>query len=256
MAVASDTGFPSAPYTAAAYFVGIVVAEALVASGATVVGLVCHAVVLFASVNAYVLASLRGGGRGASVHVLGLVPLLRILSLALPVSTVREVYWYALVGTPLLVAIALAARAADAKTLALGSSRAQAAVAVTGLPLSLVAFSILRPDPLVESFTWSAFLAAGAMLLVFTGFVEEVLFRGLVQGAFLELFGQPRAIALTSAFFAAVYLGSRSALYVAFMGFVGLVFGWAAATTRALVGVSVAHGLLTVGAILVWPLIL
>jgi membrane protease YdiL (CAAX protease family) len=59
---------------------------------------------------------------------------------------------------------------------------------------------------------------------------------------------------LSAILFMATYLGSLSTGYVLFMGLVGLFFGWSAARTDSIWGVALAHAILKVGLLLVWPM--
>jgi membrane protease YdiL (CAAX protease family) len=93
------------------------------------------------------------------------------------------------------------------------------------------------------------------VLLLFSGLTLELVFRGLVQRGLTEVLGRGGIIA-ASALFAATFLGTESAGYVVFMGLVGAVFGWSYHRTGSIVGVSLAHGLLNVGLLLVWPAVL
>lgn len=189
--------------------------------------------------------------------VLALVPLLRVLSVTMPVPELRQPYWYALDGFPLLVAVATVARAAGISRSTIGLGRPacwayQALIALTGIPLGVAAYLILRPPWEGARAGWPELLLYGAMLLVFSGFTEEIVFRGMVQRALQEAFGTV-AILWSSAAFAIMYIGSLSAAFVLFIGCVGLFFGWLTRRTGSILGVGVAHGGLSVGMFLVWP---
>ena len=189
--------------------------------------------------------------------VLTLVPLLRVLSVTMPLPELRQPYWYALDGVPLLVAAAMVARAAGISRSAIGLGRPtswvyQVLIAVTGIPLGVAAYLILRPPSEGARAGWPDLLLYGAMLLVFSGFTEEIVFRGVVQRALQEAFGSV-AVLWSSATFAIMYIGSLSATFVLFIGCVGLIFGWLARKTGSIWGVGLAHGILSVGMFLVWP---
>ena len=251
---------PSLRVAALAYLVAAGAAEALLALAGPLPAAIADGVLLLVlAIHAQVLerrADVRGAG---TVGVLTLVPLLRLLSLAMPVRGASELGWYALVGAPLLLAVALAARRLPpdwaARALSLRATPVQALIALAGVPLGLVAYLAVRPGELAGGGDPKRLVAGALVLLVFVGFTEEALFRGLLQHVLCELFGRV-GLPLAAAAFALCYVGSLSAPYVVFSAAIGLFFGWCVARTRSLLGVCVAHGLLAVGLVLVWPLVL
>jgi membrane protease YdiL (CAAX protease family) len=219
-----------------------------VSAGAAVDG-----AILLVLLNASVLGLVRPASLLAPT--LALVPLLRILSVALPLRQVPQLAWYPLVGVPMLVAIALAAGTVGITRPAARLGRAgvpvQLVVGLAGVPLGAAAYAILRP-PAIVAFTWPKVVLAALVLLVFAALVEELIFRRLLQDVVLRLFGLP-GLLLSSGLYGAVYAGSLSVEFAAFMGGVGLLFALAARWTGALWGVVAAHTLLTVGLLVVWP---
>jgi CAAX protease family protein len=251
------------------YLSAIVAAEALVAYGSPLAGILIDAVVVFVGLNQYLIERDRldasGPLRAESTKsldvllVLPLVPILRICSLTMSVSAVPELWRYVVVGVPVLAAALLTGALGDRRRLIallhVESRRHQAAIGLTGLPLGLLAYLALRPAPLADS-TSPAQIAAGcAILVVFSGLLEELVFRGLLQDAFCSCYG-PAGQLVSGALFAAVYLGAGSAAAAVVFAAIGLSFGFAVARTHSLVGVVAAHGLLSIGLVLVWPQVL
>lgn len=189
--------------------------------------------------------------------VLMLAPLLRILSLVMPVRPIPQIYWYALVGAPLLLAGILVVRLLDLPKAGLGlqlsSPFAQGLIALSGVPLGIAAFWILEPRPIVPVSNWGMVLIASAILAVFSGFAEEFIFRGLLQQVAGEAFGGRVAVLCSTIVFAAMYVGSLSLIYLAFIGLVGLFFGYCAHKTRSIWGVTLAHSVMNILLIVVWP---
>jgi uncharacterized protein len=243
-------------------------AEAVVAYVDVTLGLVFEGVLLCALLLHYVTAIHRlprdPFARSPAERLLdalpalALLPLLRILSLSVPVEGASVITWNAMVGAPLLLAAVLTMRALELPRhevgLGLVSWPGQLQIALAGIPLGLSAYVILRPDEAaaVGSAGW---VAGFPVLIVFAGLALELVFRGLIQSCLADVFGRS-AIVLSSVLFAATFLGSDSAGYALFMGLVGGVFGWSFQRTGSIVGISLAHGLLYVGLLLVWPAIL
>jgi uncharacterized protein len=84
-------------------------------------------------------------------------------------------------------------------------------------------------------------LVDALILLLFVGFTEELLFRGVLQQVAVDVFGRA-GLVWSSALCACMSLGSLAPSYVLFMLLVGLFFAWCVERTGALWGVAVAHG--------------
>jgi membrane protease YdiL (CAAX protease family) len=238
---------------ATAAVVVLVGAELLFVDGNVLAGLVVDAVLVLA------LANLAAVGEARLFGVLALVPLARLLSFTMPLGHVSPLYWHALVGAPLLPALALAARAYGFSLASLGLRRgglvAQLAIAASGVPLGIAAYVILRPPHVASRLDWSHVLFGSLTLLVFAAFVEELLFRGLLQRAAIDTFGAVGAV-FVNVVFAVTAIGSLSAGYALFVGLEGGWFSFAAGRSRCLWGVIAAHALAAVGLVLVWPVVL
>lgn len=242
------------------YVATIAVAEACVVWVAVVPGVLIDALLVLVLVNHYLLAQ-RARERpraDAALIVLAIVPLVRITSLATALDT-EPVYQYAAAGVPLLAGGVAGVRLLGTgwflSTLRASSWPVQASVAMSGVPLGLAAFLIARPEPLVDGSPVGRFLLAALIVAVCTGFAEELLFRGVCQRGLAGVFGQ-FAYVWSSLLFAIAYLGVRPGDYAVFVVAAGLLFGFVVARTRSLLGVALAHALMNVGLLLVWPLLL
>ncbi len=238
------------------YLALIAGAEAIGVFIAPVPGMIAHVVLLPVLLSHYVLAEQKSYRR--LFVALALLPLLRILSWTMPVKQLPGLYWYTLVGLPLLTAVILTTRFPDISpaTMNVHASpwQQQIGVILSGAGLSLAAFLIARPQPLIN--LNAVEMAAGEIILILlTGLTEELIFRGLLLNAVEEIFGSG-SILYSSALFAIMYVGSLSLGYVLLMGAVGLFFGWWVRRTGSIWGAALAHGLLNIGLLLVWPFIL
>ena len=121
-----------------------------------------------------------------------------------------------------------------------------------GAPLGVAAYEILTPAPLISPLTVPTVIGGSLLLIVFSAFPEEFIFRGLLQGEARRLFGM-LGLAIVSGLYAGLFLGSMSAVSVAFMGAVGLGLAVAVDRTGVLWGAVGAHALLNIGLLLVWP---
>lgn len=222
------------------------------------VGFLLHAIVLGAILYLQAKRS-RSVDRGTLVP-LALVPLLRILSLTMPLPGLAPMFWTGLVGVPLAVGAVLAARTLGFGPAELGLRatpwRSQVAIAALGLPTGLLAWLSGGSNGLVRGdATPFEILVVALLLVMFVAFTEEFVFRGVVQAGLSNAFGNG-AIVLGTILYGSMYLGSMSFAYAALMTAVGLLHGVLADRTGSIVGVVASHAILVLGAFFVWPTLL
>jgi uncharacterized protein len=239
-----------------AYLSAIAAAEGIAIFVGPVAGVAGHAFLIPMLLGHYMWEETRTYRR--VLPILALAPLLRLLSFAMPIRDVPPIFWYGLIGAPLLLAALLTARRLGYSAVQLGltlrSPLAQLAIAFTGLPLSILAFWLLRPEPVVPDAN-ILLLASGVLILtIFTGFLEEFIFRGLLQYAVTDVFGAA-GLFYSIALYVVLYLGTLSLPYILFMGLLGIFFSWCVQKTGSIWGVVVAHSIFSVGLLLIWPLI-
>lgn len=242
-----------------AYSMAIVGAEVLGVFGAVGLGALCQALLIPVLLSHYALAEKSSYRR--MLPALALLPLLRLLSLTLPIREAPQLDWYAIIGLPLLLAAVLTIRLLalpwwTGLSLRWPAAGGQIAIAVSGLPLGLAAFLILRPQPLIVRFNWPAIILAAVSLMVFSALVEELIFRSIIQEVAIEALGPRIGLLYSSGLFAVMYIGSLSLGYVLFIGSVGFLFGWCVRRTGLIWGVVLAHSLLIIGLLLIWPFII
>jgi|GEM_PF-1340941 len=234
----------------------IIIAEGVISFGNVVLGLLLHALLVPLLLSYYVLREHTPERR--LLLVLVLAPLLRILSLSMPLSQLSHSTWYAFISTPLFIAALLTARVLNLSPAQLGFGpipwRPQLAIGFTGVPLGLAAFLMLQPEPLMDQVDVWLLIYSAVSILVFSGFVEELIFRGLIQHVAREIYG--RAAMLYSSFvFSIMFLGTRSLSAWLVATLLGLCWGWSTERSGSLWGVSAAHSITNVGILLVYPLL-
>jgi membrane protease YdiL (CAAX protease family) len=220
-----------------------------------------HAILVLALINHYILA--ERDHRQPLLLALAVASLYRLLAFT-PLPTNTFTNHLVLVGAPMLLATILALRLLQGPGLrAVGEAFRpnmpswQLPVALSGIPLSAVAFMLLKPG-LVVPFSGpgrhpvAAVAAVVAALVLFSGIGEELLFRVLLHTAARSSFG-PAALYVSSAVFGAAYFGTRSIPFVLFVVAVGAFFGWCYERTGSILGSAVAHSLISIGVFVVWP---
>lgn len=241
------------------YLLAITVAEVIVVvlepiSGivtASIIGIVCHTAILLATIIDAALIDRYFHGR--LVLSLSLVPLVRIISLTLPLADIPQIWQFPIIYLPLLAAAIVAARLLDYKPkdigIRFGFIPLQLLVGLVGLGFGVAEYYILvvmPPEPLIIMLevepTLQATWLPALILLLSTGFVEEFIFRGVLQRTAVEVFGG-WGIVYVSYIFAILHIGFLSWIDVVFVFGVALFFGWVVKKTGSLLGVTLSHGI-------------
>ncbi len=187
------------------------------------------------------------------------VPLIRILSLSLPLTRFPQIDGYLFTSIPLFLMAFMVMRTLGLSRRAVGLTwrglPLQLAIGLTGLALGYIEYLILSPQPLIGELSWQQFWLPALILLVSTGLLEELLFRGIMQRTALDALRRGGMV-YVAALFAALHVGHRSAIDILFVFGVGIFFGWVAARTGSIVGVTLSHGLTNIMLFLVVPLLI
>jgi membrane protease YdiL (CAAX protease family) len=248
------TVFISSAWVSIGYLLLLSIAEFLVAMKAPQLGLILHCIILTTLLLQSSFTNQIDQRR--FLLALSLAPLIRMISLLMPFKLFPTIYWYAVVAVPLFVAAFLIARTAHITRqmtgMVLSSLPMQLLVGLSGIILGFVEYVILRPAPLIPALRWDLFLIPALILFVFTGFLEELIFRGLLQSTALPFLRQ-YAIPYIAGVFAVLHLGYRSVPDFVFVFGVALFFGYIVKRSGSIVGVTIAHGLINILLFLVFP---
>jgi membrane protease YdiL (CAAX protease family) len=246
------------------YLGGIVVAELVTAFVTATAGVVVHGLLLFVLVNHAMLLGpaprgtepLRVAPTRTIIPVLALLPLLRMSTLVTPTREISVLFWFVLIAAPVLTATVFVARythfsPVDAHIWEWWPG--QAIVAAAGIPLGILTYATFHEVPVVHSHDVPYLLIAFAVLLVCDGLLVELLFRGLLQPRMCDLYGERRGIVGTAVLSGVFSAGAGSVVAMLFGFAIGLGFGAYVRRYHSILGVALAHGLITVMTVLVLP---
>lgn len=190
---------------------------------------------------------------------LSLVPLIRIISLSLPLSSFTLFYWFLFTSIPLFAATFLVMRLLSMSWDYVGANLRnlplQVPIAFLGFALGYVEYLILKPAPLIDELALVRFWWPALIIMISTGFLEELLFRGVFQRTAVEMLGRARGVIYVAIFFGVLHIGYKSLIDVIFVTAVGLIFGWLVLKTRSIVGVTLAHGITNIMLFLIMPFV-
>ena len=183
-------------------------------------------------------------------------PLVRLISLTLPLAQIEPVWRYAAAGVPMGFAAILVARASGLSLAYLGlrwrGGLWQISVVLVSVALGFVEFAILRPAPL-GPLAWTLAGAGPALLLgLSTSLPEELIFRGLLQTALRPVLAR-WTVLYAAVVFAVLHVGYRSATDLVFVFSVGLIYGFVFERTRSIIGTTIGHGVANVVLFFVAP---
>lgn len=234
----------------------IVLAEVLTSFINPSYGLLLHSLIML---SLLVVSSITHGEGSVSGFYLSLslAPLIRIISLSMPLANFPRYAWYIVVNVPVLVATLAMMRVRGIGFKDAGVKfrrpREVAWIALTGVPLGFIDYLILRPESIAAGLSFSGVLFLALGLGLSTGFVEELVFRGLMQPGAVEIFGERRGLIGVAAVFASLHIGWFSLLDLVFVFSVGLFYGFIALKKGNIIGITLSHGLTNVVLFLVAP---
>lgn len=190
---------------------------------------------------------------------LTLGPLIRILSLSLPLGGLPFMSWFAIISVPVFAAAFMTARVLGYtwRDLGLVMSWRGLPVDLLMFPLGVIAgigeYLILQPQTFVRNLTLPEIWLPILILTISTGFEEEFIFRGLLQHGAAKALGLWPGILYVTTLFAVLHIGYLSFVDLVYVFVAGGVFAIIAWKRRSIFGVTLAHGGVNTGLFVVWP---
>jgi membrane protease YdiL (CAAX protease family) len=261
-----------------AYLAAVILAEILIAIPGNnplvdrpfqPVGLGLHILLVFTLMFASVFLQARDAVLAPLLVAASLASLVRVFSLAVPrfpffglavTNPLNTIPWLALVSVPLLVAIVAVSyvQRLRPRDLGLGIRRwqeipLQGLIALTGIPLGLLEYAILKPTAWIPADTVGAIAVGGLVIFLATGLSEELIFRGILLKRAVEALGERSGLLYVTALFASLHIFFLSASDLVFVFAVGLFYGFVVLNTKNLWGAILSHSLGNVMLYLVAP---
>ncbi len=246
-----------------AFLVLVIIAEAAIALGSFSAGLVIHMLTLFALISVSSIVHSWKPELSRLLVALILVPLIRIFSLSTPYWPFSDTLtWLAVISIPMLAAALSTIYVQKLKRsdygFVLGPLKrlpVQVGIVLFGIPLGLLEYFILVPEPWIPDLAAGTLVLAVLAILFGTGIAEELIFRGIILHNSSIVMSWPAAMLYVSVLFTAMHIGFLSIVDLVFVFFVGLFFAYSVYRTRTLIGVIGCHTLLNVVLYLVAPFV-
>ena len=188
------------------------------------------------------------------------LPLIRIIGLSMPIMKIDTLYWFPIISIPLFAAAYFLIRGQSMTRqsvgLVKGDLKIQIPIIFTGIVFGAIEYLILKPEPLIATFTLFNLVFAGIILTISTGFAEELLFRGILQKNAENVMGKYMAILFASVIFSILHTGWMSFLDLIFVFLVAVFYGFVFQRTRSIFGISFSHGLTNIFLFVVMPFLM
>jgi membrane protease YdiL (CAAX protease family) len=187
-----------------------------------------------------------------------LLPLFRLLNIAMPVFFQLTLYSYPLVYAPMFLPIYLILKERMFSRSEIGITAkgfwffVPLAIAV-GFALGWGEYQILRPGVLIPDFSLRSVLSLSLTMILFVGLVEEFIFRSALQTVMEERLGSILGLVVASVLFGFMHSGYHIPLELLYVCFAGVIFGLLFWLTKSLPIIALAHGVTNVSLFLVAP---
>ena len=224
-------------------------------------GLVCHALIMFCLYGHAIVLYPAAKKSSFLLMSIALAPLIRILSLYAPLASFTYLHWFIILSLPLFTAsvIIIVFQQLNARDVGLVlKSRqipVQFAICFTGIPFGYIEYLILKPEPLIPELSFQTLIAPVIIMLLCTGLMEELVFRGIIQHNAVTYFNPGIGIFFVALLFAVLHIGNMSLLDVVFVFLVGYFYSYVVQATNTIAGVTISHGVTNIVLFLLLPLL-
>jgi len=226
-------------------------------------GIAVHALTLFALLLHSALEADKDKPVSRFLMALLLAPLIRILSLSMPLAHFSRISWFLLISIPLFIAAftcswlqALRPKDIGLSLPALKHIPIETSGIIIAVPFGILEYFILKPAPLLIGSGATNFIAASLILIVCTGYLEELVFRGLLQHNAASLMSKWWGIFILSTIFGVLHVGNLSLLDCLLAFSVGFIYSVVREKTGSIYGISLSHGIINIILFLVAPIYL
>lgn len=239
------------------YLIVLIIAEYLVAFNNLLLGLIIVAILIFALLTHSSLT--RSQSMSYLLRSMTAIPIIIIIGLSISIVDLPQLFQLILMAIPIF-AISYTLIKAQGLTIhdaGLNSNhiRVQLLVACTGILFGIMEYFILHPQPMITTLNLQSLIIAGIIIIITTGFTEELLFRGIIQQNAQNTLGAVYGILYVALLSTALNIGQNSFPDLIFLFLVGIFYGYIFYKTRSIVGISLAHGISNMFLLLIIPLL-
>lgn len=186
-----------------------------------------------------------------SLQVLMLLPVLRLLNISMPVFSDMTLNLYVYIYTPLIFPAYMVIRHQNMDLSSIGIKARNflkyiPLAVITGAIIAGGEFMTIHAGNLIPDLSVSSLLKLSIVMIFFVGFVEELIFRSLLQTRFENSFGNLKGLLMASLLFGVMHSGYGTFYEILYTAFAGLVLGYMFQRTNSLPLVSLTHGFVNI----------
>jgi membrane protease YdiL (CAAX protease family) len=184
-------------------------------------------------------------------QALMLLPVLRLISLAMPTFFEFTLYKFIFVYGPLAIPVAVIVIHQRHSLEQIGISMKNiGAYMVLSVPLGFLLglgeYLTIRTESLIPDLTFVNLLQLTFVMVFFVGLVEEVIFRSILQTRLEQALSVQEALLITSLLFGLMHSGYGTFDEILYTGLVGFIMGLAFYKTKSLPFIALLHGFVNV----------
>ncbi len=242
----------------AAYLLLILFVEMGIAFDDPEIGIGFYPIILFILLAHSTIA--RSKKLSDFLGALTIVPLIGMLRLSVPLAPFSYILWFLIISVPIFIAIFVCIYVQDIRLkdikLAMPKLRQipiEVGIIFAIIPFGFIEYYIIRPTPLISELNIAPMAVAMIIFVVCTGFLEELLFRGLLQYNAKKMIGS-WGLLLVTLLYASLYVTNLSMPDVFLAFAIGGLYSIVVEKTGSLLGVSISHGILNFILFIIAPL--
>ena len=184
-------------------------------------------------------------------QALSLLPLLRILNMAMPIFFQLTLYWYIFMYGCIFISIIYIIKhqkfTRDQIGLTLKKIHIYVPIAIIfGSLLGIVEFQIIQNQALIENLDLENVLLLSIVMILFVGLAEELAFRSIIQTRLEQIFGTTWGLIITGITFGIMHSGYGTIYEIIFTSSAGILLGYMFIKTRSLPLIAITHGVINI----------
>jgi len=228
---------------------GIIFAEMLIYAGHPQAGMALHVLtVLLLSLSVMWFPESHVS---RSLQALALLPILRLLNMSMPVFSGMTLDFFIFIYLPLLLPVYAVIRHQGMRLSDVGLTPRKLYIYI---PLAIIAGGIIglgesmviNAGSLIPDLSSENLFRLSLVMILIVGFVEELIFRSLLQTRMGDSFGRLRGLLIASLLFGIMHSGYGTFYEVLYTFSAGMVLGYMFLRTGSLPLVSLTHGFVNI----------
>lgn len=184
-------------------------------------------------------------------QALMLLPLLRLVSISMPIFINVTLYSAFFIYIPLIIMVTIAAVYQKLTLEEMGITLRRIWLylplsVLISFGLAAVEYQVIRTDYLIPDLSLLNLLKLAVVMIFFAGLVEEVIFRSIIQTRLNKVFGIGGGILLSGILFGVMHSGYGNFYEILYISFTGAIIGYIFYKTKSLPLITLVHGFVNV----------